>query len=105
MQLFSSNLFSKLVTVVAIASALVVMTAVAYSKVTNKALDESMFRTYTVLQNTPGALPQSHTRDPAHSHECHHNQSVSRPVLQHTQGGPGAHSRLQRARSCINTKR
>jgi hypothetical protein len=55
LQAFSRNLLSKLLSIFAIASALVFITAFAYSKATGTRLGASMFRTYTVLQNTPGA--------------------------------------------------
>ena len=69
LQAFSRNLLSKLLTVIAVASALVFTTAFAYSKVTDKRLSESMFRTYTVLQNTPGAA--------AHLLGCHERTACS----------------------------
>ena len=55
MQVFSKNAFSKILAVAALSTPLVVVTGFAYSRASGKNMGESMYQTYTVLQDTPGA--------------------------------------------------
>ena len=55
MQLFAQNVFCKILAVVVTALPIVLLTGLAYAKVTGSPLGKSMFKTYTVLQDTPGA--------------------------------------------------
>jgi hypothetical protein len=55
LQLFSKNAFTKIMAVVVLAMPLVVVSGYAYSKTTGKKMGASMFQTYSVLQDTPGA--------------------------------------------------
>lgn len=55
LQLFTKSIFSKLVAMAILALPLVAVSGFAYSLATGKGLRESMFRTYAVLQDTPGA--------------------------------------------------
>lgn len=64
--------------VVAVATPLVVVTGAAYSRVTGKPMGESMFSTYSVLQDTPGAPRPVRSFVPALSCRGSHPQHARR---------------------------
>lgn len=56
-QLFSKNIVSKILAVMVLATPLVAVSGFLYARATGGTLRDSMFHTYTVLQDTPGARP------------------------------------------------
>jgi hypothetical protein len=54
LQVCSQNVLTKILAVALFALPMVAATGYAYAKATGKGLGESMFHTYTVLQDTPG---------------------------------------------------
>lgn len=75
--MFAQNVFFKILAVVAMALPIVALTGFFYSRVAGKSLTESMFTTYTVLQDTPGAQRQpadravaTGTQDRAEAHKA-----------------------------------